>query len=139
MNNDVGLKNDAPNKSQYPWLRAVRFSLLGSLASVFIALSGMPVGLDRRAIIYPVLSLGFLAILWIPVAMAAAAGNETVLEGMEARKRGFVDVGVGALVGLGSTSGICCLMVLIKNFDLRDPFVNWSPQLLDLLSYRQSI
>ena len=139
MNNDVGLKNNAPNKSQYPWLRAVRFSLLGSLASVFIALSGMPVGLDRRAIIYPVLSLGFLAILWIPVAMAAAAGNETVLEGMEARKRGFVDVGVGALVGLGSTSGICCLMVLIKNFDLRDPFVNWSPQLLDLLSYRQNI
>ena len=139
MNNDVGLKNNAPKKSQYPWLRAVRFSLLGSLASVFIALSGMPVGLDRRAIIYPVLSLGFLAILWIPVAMAAAAGNETVLEGMEARKRGFVDVGVGALVGLGSTSGICCLMVLIKNFDLRDPFVNWSPQLLDLLSYRQNI
>ena len=44
MNNDVGLKENAPNKSQYPWLRAVRFSLLGSLASVFIALSGMPVG-----------------------------------------------------------------------------------------------
>ena len=139
MNNDVGLKENAPNKSQYPWLRAVRFSLLGSLASVFIALSGMPVGLDRRAIIYPVLSLGFLAILWVPIVMAASAGKETVLEGMEARKRGVIDVGVGSLVGLGSTSGICCLMVLIKNFDLRDPLVNWSPQLLDLLSYRQNI
>ena len=139
MNNDVGLKENAPNKSQYPWLRAVRFSLLGSLASVFIALSGMPVGLDRRAIIYPVLSLGFLAILWVPIVMAASAGKETVLEGMEARKRGAIDVGMGSLVGLGSTSGICCLMVLIKNFDLRDPLVNWSPQLLDLLSYRQNI
>ncbi|MGZ0217304.1 MAG: branched-chain amino acid ABC transporter permease, partial [Acidimicrobiales bacterium] len=96
-------------------------------------------GLDRRAIIYPVLSLGFLAILWVPLAMAASAGKETVLEGMEARKRGVIDVGVGSLVGLGSTSGICCLMVLIKNFDLRDPLVNWSPQLLDLLSYRQNI
>ncbi|MDE0846406.1 MAG: branched-chain amino acid ABC transporter permease [Acidimicrobiales bacterium] len=139
MNSDVGLKENAPNKSSYPWVRAVRFSLLGSLASIFIALSGMPVGLDRRAIIYPVLSLGFLAILWVPLAMAASAGKETVLEGMEARKRGVIDVGVGSLVGLGSTSGICCLMVLIKNFDLRDPLVNWSPQLLDLLSYRQNI
>ena len=139
MNSDVGLKENAPSKSSYPWLRAVRFSLLGSLASIFIALSGMPVGLDRRAIIYPVLSLGFLAILWVPLAMAASAGKETVLEGMEARKRGVIDVGVGSLVGLGSTSGICCLMVLIKNFDLRDPLVNWSPQLLDLLSYRQNI
>ena len=111
MNNDVGLKENAPNKSQYPWLRAVRFSLLGSLASVFIALSGMPVGLDRRAIIYQVLSLGFLAILWVPIVMAASAGKETVLEGMEARKRGAIDVGMGSLVGLGSTSGICCLMV----------------------------
>ena len=139
MSSDVGIKENAPNKSRYPWLRAVRFSLLGSLASIFIALSGMPVGLDRRAIIYPVLSLGFLAILWVPIAMAASAGKETVLEGMEARKRGLIDVGVGSLVGLGSTSGICCLMVLIKNFDLRDPLVNWSPQLLDLLSYRQNI
>ena len=139
MSSDVGIKVNAPNKSRYPWLRAIRFSLLGSLTSIFIALSGMPVGLDRRAIIYPVLSLGFLAILWVPLAMAASAGKETVLEGMEARKRGVIDVGVGSLVGLGSTSGICCLMVLIKNFDLRDPLVNWSPQLLDLLSYRQNI
>jgi branched-chain amino acid transport system permease protein len=139
MSSDVGIKVNAPNKSRYPWLRAIRFSLLGSLTSIFIALSGMPVGLDRRAIIYPVLSLGFLAILWVPIAMAASAGKETVLEGMEARKRGLIDVGVGSLVGLGSTSGICCLMVLIKNFDLRDPLVNWSPQLLDLLSYRQNI
>ena len=73
MSSDVGIKVNAPNKSRYPWLRAIRFSLLGSLTSIFIALSGMPVGLDRRAIIYPVLSLGFLAILWVPLAMAASA------------------------------------------------------------------
>jgi len=29
-------------------------------------------------------------------------------------------------------------MILVKNFNLRDPLVNWSPQLLDLLSFNRS-
>ena len=38
---------------------------------------------------------------------------------------------VGAIGGLG----LSILIVLIDNFNLRDPLVNWSPQLFDLLNF----
>ena len=121
------------------WRKQIRFALIGALSSVFIALAGMPVGLDGRSIIQPVLSMGFLSLLWVPFVMATLAGSEVVLEGMTARTRDSKDLLAGGLIGLGSAGGLVLLMVLIQNFNLRDPLVNWSPQLLDLLSFNRSL
>jgi len=120
------------------WRKQIRFAIIGAVSSAFIALAGMPVGLDRRSIVYPVLSMGYLSLLWVPFVLASLAGNETLLEGMTARKRGIKDLLAGGLVGLGSACGLALLMVLIRNFDLRDPLVNWSPQLLSLLAFNRS-
>ncbi|MDP7068413.1 MAG: branched-chain amino acid ABC transporter permease [Acidimicrobiales bacterium] len=120
------------------WRRQIRFALVGGLSSVFIALAGMPVGLDGRNIIQPVLSMGYLALLWVPFVFASLAGSVVILEGMSERERDAKDLAAGALVGLGSSAGLIILMVLIQNFNLRDPLVNWSPQLLDLLSFDRS-
>ena len=110
------------------WRKQIRFALIGALSSAFIALAGMPVGLDGRRIIQPVLSMGFLSLLWVPFVLAMIAGSEVVLEGMMARGRDFKDLLAGGIVGLGSAGGLVLLMVLIQNFNLRDPLVNWSPQ-----------
>lgn len=120
------------------WRRQIRFSLIGALSCAFIALAGMPIGLDRRSIVYPVLSLGYLSLLWVPFVLATLAGSQVVLEGMGERERDTRDLAAGALVGLGSALGLVGLMILVKNFNLRDPLVNWSPQLLDLLSFNRS-
>ena len=121
------------------WRKQIRFALIGALSSAFIALAGMPVGLDGRSIIQPVLSMGFLSLLWVPFVMATLAGSEVVLEGMTARTRDSKDLLAGGLIGLGSAGGLVLLMVLIQNFNLRDPLVNWSPQLLTLLSFNRSL
>ena len=121
------------------WRKQIRFALIGALCSAFIALAGMPVGLDGRSIIQPVLSMGFLSLLWVPFVMATLAGSEVVLEGMTARTRDSKDLLAGGLIGLGSAGGLVLLMVLIQNFNLRDPLVNWSPQLLTLLSFNRSL
>ena len=128
--------NEAPGVA---WRKQIRFALIGALSSAFIALAGMPVGLDGRSIIEPVLSMGFLSLLWVPFVMATLAGSEVVLEGMTARIRDSKDLLAGGLIGLGSAGGLVLLMVLIQNFNLRDPLVNWSPQLLDLLSFNRSL
>ena len=120
------------------WRRQIRFSAIGALSCAFIALAGMPVGLDRRSIVYPVLSLGYLSLLWVPFVLASFAGSQVVLEGMGERERDTRDLAAGALVGFGSTVGLVGLMILVKNFNLRDPLVNWSPQLLELLSFNRS-
>ena len=121
------------------WRRQIRFALVGGLSSAFIALAGMPVGLDGRNIIRPILSMGYLALLWVPFVFASLAGSVVILEGMTERERDAKDLAAGALVGLGSSSGLILLMILIQNFNLRDPLVNWSPQLLNLLSFDRSI
>ena len=121
------------------WRKQVRFGLIGMLTIVFIALAGMPVVLDRRNIIEPALSMGYLSLLWVPLVFANIAGNEVLLEGMKARQRSYKDLIAGCSVGLVSSAGLTILMVLVQNFDLRDPLVNWSPQLLDLLSFRRTL
>tara|TARA_B100001540_G_scaffold26673_1_gene22173 strand:+ start:494 stop:2281 length:1788 start_codon:yes stop_codon:yes gene_type:complete len=120
------------------WRRQIRFGLIGALSTAFISLAGMPVGLDGRSIIQPVLSMGYLSLLWVPFVFASIAGSEVVLEGMAERQRSARDLWAGALVGLGSSGGVVLLMILIRNFNLRDPLVNWSPQLLELLSFDRS-
>jgi len=117
------------------WERVGRMGALTGLAMWFISLSGMPVDLDARQIIDGDLSLGYLALIVIPFIFGWLVGNEVVLEGMAATKRGVRDLVAGATVGAlgGLATGV--LILLVDNFDIRDPLVNWSPALLDLLTF----
>ncbi|MEM7273451.1 MAG: hypothetical protein AAF547_10260, partial [Actinomycetota bacterium] len=110
-----------------------------ALGSVFIALAGMPVGLNGRMIIDGVLSLGYLSLLWLPFILGWLVGREVVLEGMAATAKGARDVVAGAAVGAIGGLGLSVLVLLINQFDLRDPLVNWSPQTLDFLSFNRGI
>ena len=118
-----------------PWGRVLRLGGVGALAQAFIALSGMPVGLDERTIVEPILSLGYLALGWLPLVLGYRAGHEPVLEGMAAPAPGGREVVAGALTGAAAGAGISVLAALLANFDLRDPLVNWSPQLAEICGF----
>jgi branched-chain amino acid transport system permease protein len=121
------------------WRKIARMGGILAIALAFIALAGMPVGLDGRLVIDPILSLGYLSLLWLPLIVGFAVGHETVLEGMAATRKGARDVVAGAAVGAVGGLGLSVLVVLIDNFDLRDPLVNWSPQLVELLTFDNGI
>ena len=121
--------------SDQPWGRILRLGGVGALVQVFIALSGMPVGLDGRTIVEPILSLGYLSLVWLPLILGYRAGHQPVLEGMPATAKGGREVAAGALTGAAAAAGVSLLVALLANFDLRDPLVNWSPQLAEICGF----
>ena len=102
-------------------------------------MANMPVSLDARMIIEPVLSMGYLSLLWVPVVMGFVVSSEKVLEGIAYHAKGAREVVAGGLVGLIGGLGLSLLIVLLDNFDLRDPLVNCSPALLELLHFDNGI
>ena len=117
------------------WRRLVRMGAVGAFAQIFIGLSNMPVRLDERVIVKPVLSLGYLALLILPFAAGHRVGYQIRREGVPAFAAGPHEALGGAACGALAGGGLSLLAVLLANFDLRDPLVNWSPMLLDLLSF----
>ena len=121
------------------WRKVVNHGLLLALVLVFVSLANMPVSLDSRMIIEPMLSMGYLSLLWIPVVMGFIVSSEKVLEGIAYHAKGAREVLAGGFVGLIGGLGLSLLVILIDNFDLRDPLVNWSPALLDLLQFGNGV
>ncbi|MCY4370658.1 MAG: branched-chain amino acid ABC transporter permease [bacterium] len=118
------------------WTRAIRFGAIGALGLVFICLSGMPVRLDMREVVVPVLSLGYLVVLVAPlvvgVLLVRRPEHEAFLDDPSSDGELLLGATAGGLVAGG---GLSLLAVLVTNFDLRDPLINWSPQLLEMLSF----
>ncbi len=110
-----------------------------AISLVFIALAGLPVGLDPRQVVNGILSLGYLSLLWLPIMFGWTVSKQVVLEGMTATKQGVGDVITGAATGVVGGLGLSVLLLLVNQFDLRDPLVNWSPQLVDFLTFSQGI
>ena len=79
------------------------------------------------------------SLLFLPLLLGWSSAKEVVLEGMAAAKRGAHDIVTGIVVGVVGGLGLSVLLVLIDNFDLRDPLVNWSPQLFDLLGFSEGM
>ena len=108
---------------------------VAALGQVFIALSNMPVRLDERVIVKPVLSLGYLVLLILPFAVGYREGHQIKREGVPVYAPGANEVVGGFVCGAIAGGGLSLLAVLLANFDLREPLVNWSPMLLDILSF----
>ena len=119
----------------HDWRRIARMGSIAAFGQVFIALSNMPVRLDERLIIKPVLSLGYLVLLILPFAAGYRQGHQIKREGVPTYAPGLNEVVGGLLCGVLAGGGLSLLAVLLTHFDLREPLVNWSPLLLDLLAF----
>ncbi|MFT7610091.1 MAG: branched-chain amino acid transport system permease protein [Candidatus Aldehydirespiratoraceae bacterium] len=131
----------APSRSLIgqDWKKVIRFGLLLALASVFISLIGMPVKLDSRIVVEPYISMGYLSLLWMPVILGYVVSSEKVLEGMAVHAKGGREVGAGLLVGLIGGAFLALLVWGLDTRDLKDPLVNWGDNLLNLLTFNESV
>ena len=116
------------------WPHVLRWGLVCGLALVSLCLVGMPVELDKRAIIERHLSLGYLFVLLVPIAIGWVSSTLLVLEGVENRRQGLYDLVTGLIVGLIGGGVLSLLMVALDSWNLRVPLVNWSPQLFRFLT-----
>ncbi len=130
---------DAPPRAvlAQDWRRIVRLGALGACVQIFISLSNMPVKLDSRAVIEGVLSLGYVSLVVAPLWVGIRAGHQVRREGVSYHRPGAHEIVGGAACGATAGGGLSLLAVLIANFDLREPLVNWSPILADLLAFNR--
>ena len=134
-----GTSDDAPPRPPFAqdWHRIARMGAIGAIGQIFISLSNMPVKLDGRAIIEGILSLGYLSLVVLPLAAGSRVGHQLRREGVPFHRPGAHEVIGGAACGALVGGGLSLLAVLIANFDLREPLVNWSPILADLLAFNR--
>ncbi len=134
-----GSSDDAPPRPPFAqdWRRIARMGAIGAIGQIFISLSNMPVKLDGRAIIEGVLSLGYLSLVVLPLASGSRVGHQIRREGVPHHRPGAHEIIGGAACGALVGGGLSLLAVLIANFDLREPLVNWSPILADLLGFNR--
>jgi branched-chain amino acid transport system permease protein len=130
---------DAPPRPPFAqdWRRIARMGAIGAVGQIFISLSNMPVKLDGRAIIEGALSLGYLSLAVLPLAAGSRVGHQIRREGVPYHRPGAHEVIGGAACGALVGGGLSLLALLIANFDLREPLVNWSPILADLLAFNR--
>ena len=121
------------------WRRVLLWGGICALSLVSVSLIGLPVGMNKRILIEPVLSLGYLFLLWIPLVFGHVATTVVVLEGVEARKPGVADLLAGLTAGLMGGIGLTLLMVGLDTVNIRKPLVNWSPQLFRLLTFERGL
>ncbi|MCY4279553.1 MAG: branched-chain amino acid ABC transporter permease, partial [Acidimicrobiaceae bacterium] len=120
------------------WRRLLRMGAVGATAQMFLALSNMPLRLDDRLLIKPILSFGYLSLLFVPFVVGNRVGHQIKREGIPTHAAGAHEVIGGAVAGAVAGAGVSLMALLLANFDLREPLVNWSPQLADLLAFGNS-
>jgi branched-chain amino acid transport system permease protein len=109
---------------------AVRMGLLGGVTSVFVSAIGMVQEFNERELIGG-LTLGRLLLLAIPFVFGYVAGKPPpALEGFAAPRVGLRNVLAGAIAGILTGAVMVAFCVFIYNFDVRDTFINITPQLV---------
>ena len=130
---------DIPTPNPVDWSKVQKWGALGGLTMAFIAAIGMIAALDRRLIIAPWLSLGFLSVVWVPVAYGYIAATEEVADGSAAPVKGERDLISGLVVGLLSGLFFAFFIVIIDLVDFTDIFRNLGPKLVELLTFGRGI
>lgn len=119
--------------------RMLRWGLVAGVVMTFTAAVGMLEAFEDRLLIHPVLSLGYLMLLWFVPIAGYQATNAPVLEGMKEAPTGLHNVFAGAVSGLLGGVILAVFALLVDSFDLRDVFVPFSIKLVELLTYGEGV
>ncbi len=130
---------EAQTPNPVEWSKVQKWGVLGGLTMSFIAAIGMVTSLDRRLIVSPWLSLGFVTLLWVPVAYGFIAATEDVPDGKPAPVKGERDLVAGLVTGLLSGLFFSFFIVVIDAIDFTDIFRNLGPKLVELLTFGRSL
>lgn len=120
--------------------QAVKWGAIGGAAAIFVSAVGMVAAFDRRSLINPFVTLGYLVLFLVPLTFGYIAGRPpVVLEGQQPVRRGPRNVMAGALAGLVTGVLLAVLVVVGNTFNMREILVNVSPAMIDALTFGQSI
>ncbi len=125
--------------SDVDWSRVQRMGALAGLLLMFTSGIGMVTILDQRMVIDPWLSLGYVSLLWIPVALGAIAAYERTPDGGDAPTKGERDLLAGMVTGALGGLFFSLFIVIIDRFDLTFVFPNLLPRLVDLLTFGRGL
>ncbi len=126
------------------WSRARFYGINAGITLAFICAIGMVEAFDSRSVINPGLTLGIVALIWVPPLLAYLATRRKALEGFEAEPAGAQDLGAGALVG--AISGLI-LVVFVWGVDalleagvaIRDVFPRLSPAMIEIVTFGRGL
>jgi branched-chain amino acid transport system permease protein len=109
--------------------RAARLGLVAGITAVFVSAIGMVENFSDREVLEH-LSLGTALLLAIPFVFGMMAGQPpAALEGVAATRPGWRNVAAGLITGPLAGAVMALFVVLIVNFDVRDTFINITPEL----------
>jgi branched-chain amino acid transport system permease protein len=118
-----------------PWRKVAFWGGMGGLVAVFIAAIGMAEAFDGRMVVDPWLSLGYMLLITIPIAVGFGVNRRVALEGVEQAPYGRLEVAAGAVAGGIAGAVVGGFILLIDTFDLRSILINVTPTLIDLLTF----
>jgi branched-chain amino acid transport system permease protein len=115
--------------------RILKLGLLGGLGMVFITAIGMLAAFNRRLLITPILSLGYLVLFSLPFLIGHVMGRRVEKEGVATAPRTGADVVAAAVAGglAGFVAGLFAILVNAAP-GLRGTFPNLSPSLVEVLT-----
>ncbi len=111
---------------------------LAGITAVFVAVIGMVEVFDARSVVDPILSLGYLSLIWIPLLFGYRVSYKPVLEGMDAPATGPHNLIVGAVTGLFGGTVLGVFLLLVDVVDVRGILLNVTPELVGILGFDQS-
>jgi branched-chain amino acid transport system permease protein len=112
---------------------------IAALAISFIAAIGMLEEFNNRILITSLLSLGYLAIGWIPVLFGFRATTEEVIEGVDPPIKGPRDLVVGGVVGTIAGVIVSAFAWLASSVDLTGIFIHTGAGMQSVLTFGQGI
>jgi branched-chain amino acid transport system permease protein len=117
-----------------PWKELVKSGLLAGVISLVLALIGIVATFNNKALIFGLFTMG-QAMLWAPIALYAYL---RVQQRVEEKTPAFVLIS-GAVIGLAGGAVLAALLVLGQLVNLRDMFINASPQLFEIITFKISL
>jgi branched-chain amino acid transport system permease protein len=117
------------------WSRVQRWGAYAGLTLAFIAATGMAATFDKRIIIDPWITMGALAMAWVPVVFGHVASTAEIPDGVQPPPKGERELAAGGVAGLVSGLYFSLFIVIISNFDLTNVFPKTGQPLVELLTF----
>jgi branched-chain amino acid transport system permease protein len=113
------------------WINsALQIGLIGGLIAISIALQGMIQAFSSRDVVYQIITMSQAAILLTFFAMSYVAAMR------QPSRTALSSIGAGAVAGFLSSVSLVLLIVLGNLVNLGNVFVNATPQLYELLTFK---
>jgi len=109
--------------------KAINFGLIAGVISLFISVIGMTTLLSKRQLIAGVLTLGQLLIFLAPALLSYQAAEKS-----SKKSRAILN---SVVAGLAAAAPLALLILLESLFNLRQFFVNVSPDLIKIINFGQ--